>query len=134
MSLLSRRRRSERSGRTVVVGSNGTLPRAELRRYSVPEGAQDVFDWGMGQSPMSALLRGSVTSAGRVFQPSSAKRFLDGRFKPVLTGLSVRYPTQMKFCVQRKERREVLFAKRVAGRRGGSPGPYKRREWSNWRC
>lgn len=48
--------------------------------------------------------------------------------------LSVRVPERVKFCVQRKERREVLFARRVAGRRGTAPGPYRRSPKSQWSC
>lgn len=48
--------------------------------------------------------------------------------------LQVQIPQRVKFCVQRKVRRQVLFAQKVAGRSGGSPGPYRRTENSNYKC
>lgn len=44
------------------------------------------------------------------------------------------FPRSVDVCVKRKTRRNVLFAKGVAGRRGGSPGPYKRTVFSAWSC
>lgn len=41
---------------------------------------------------------------------------------------------RVRHCVQRRRRREVLFAHRVAGRSGGSPGPYRRTYSSQFRC
>lgn len=49
-------------------------------------------------------------------------------------GLSIRAPLKVRFCLRRKERREVLFAKRKVGYRGSSPGPYRRTANSQWRC
>lgn len=37
-------------------------------------------------------------------------------------------------CVQRKIRKQVLFAKQVAGRSGGSPGPYRRNRDDEVKC
>lgn len=70
-----------------------------------------------------------VALVGRTFPPMQA-------FFPAWSAfrsLAVAMPSRARFCVQRKQRREVLFAKQVAGRRGLS-GPYRRTESSNWRC
>lgn len=48
--------------------------------------------------------------------------------------LKVRVPSRVRFCVQRHQRKQVLFARGVAGRRGSAPGPYRRTENSQWRC
>jgi len=41
---------------------------------------------------------------------------------------------QDRLCVRRLQRKQVLFARRVAGRRGSAPGPYHRNMWSSWSC
>lgn len=49
----------------------------------------------------------------------------------------VRKPERVPECVRRSERKEVLFARGVAGRRGGSPGKrgrYNRSIMSNFTC
>lgn len=51
-----------------------------------------------------------------------------------LSLLQVAVPERSKVCVSRVERKQVLFAKGKAGRRGSAPGPYVRKVSSNWRC
>lgn len=50
-------------------------------------------------------------------------------------------PVPVRECVQRQQRKEVLHAKKVAGRKGGSPGrkrqdgkKYRRKPSSNFSC
>lgn len=44
-----------------------------------------------------------------------------------INSLFMRVPTRVSFCVRRKQRREVLFARNVAGRRGVGYGKHWRR-------
>lgn len=49
----------------------------------------------------------------------------------------IRNPVRAPVCVRRQDRREVLFARKVAGRPGGSPGrrrTYRRNEASEMSC
>lgn len=71
------------------------------------------------------------------FSPAKHERSEFNRrvFGPSLTGLTARAPAKVRFCLQRKARREVLFALRRAGFRGSTGRTkYVRRESSNWRC
>lgn len=55
-----------------------------------------------------------------------------------LRELRVRHPARDVLCVRRLQRKQVLFAKRVAGhklrRSPGRGGSYHRTEWSSYRC
>lgn len=52
-----------------------------------------------------------------------------------LSGLGLRVPDRVRFCVQRKQRRQVLFAQGRAGFGGSAPKRhYVRRAESAWRC
>lgn len=51
--------------------------------------------------------------------------------RPVLPFGTTRAPS---VCRTRAARREVLFARKVAGRRGSAPGPYRRTLDSQVRC
>lgn len=73
---------------------------------------------------------------GRVLFRPAPKEFPSSRFNP-FTSFSTRdrrYIASHGHCRDRKERKEVLFARGVAGRRGGSPGPYRRTRFSKVRC
>lgn len=48
--------------------------------------------------------------------------------------LAVGLPERVRMCVRRAIRRRVLFARFVAGRRGRSPGPYRRNGFSQFGC
>lgn len=51
--------------------------------------------------------------------------------------VQIRFPAGVRICIQRKQRKEVLFAKNIAGSRGGSPGrrsTYRRTPNSYYRC
>lgn len=63
--------------------------------------------------------------------PASHRRIASWRAFNVL---QFPHPRSVDVCVRRRVRRTVLFAKGVAGRRGGSPGPYKRTAFSSWSC
>lgn len=43
-------------------------------------------------------------------------------------------PGREPVCVRRLRRKQVLFARGIAGRSGGSPGPYRRNAFSSWSC
>lgn len=57
-----------------------------------------------------------------------------GVIPSLLWHVQLRRPSAVKFCVQRSSRREVLFARGVAGRRGSAPGPYRRTQRSYYGC
>jgi len=111
---------------------------------------------GMGRSPITAHPR----SSSRVSRLNPISPFLPSRLSGVigeawvralsvpslrrrsrrtqqtkLSALSVRVPTRVKFCLQRKQRREVLFAFRRAGYGGSAPKrSYRRTQNSQYRC
>lgn len=63
-------------------------------------------------------------------RPQKAKSKLSPSFPMERRVFSV--PKRVEVCVRRKERREVLFAKRRTGR--GSRTPKRRNEWSDVKC
>lgn len=75
--------------------------------------------------------------SGTLLAPLSAKprvaRLSSGRYS-ALRLLQVRAPMRARFCVRRKQRREVLFAMGRAGFSGSAPGRYFRRAESSYRC
>lgn len=52
----------------------------------------------------------------------------------LLQKLYMRQPERVRFCVQRSQRREVLFALNRAGYSGSAPGRYRRTQNSQYRC
>lgn len=129
-----RSRRSEYRGRGPVDASSFDLelPRDELRRELGPSPsiAPSVPGW-------VSLARQART--WKVFGPGSRVSPPRAPAPPwggggVPFALVTRFPRQVRYCIQRGMRREVLFARGVAGRRGSAPGPYRRKESSNWRC
>lgn len=52
----------------------------------------------------------------------------------VPTALQLRVPDRVRFCLRRKQRKEVLFARRKIGFSGATRGPYRRTGNSLWRC
>lgn len=104
----------------VIDPDTGEILRTRSRR-----GPGRGFDRGMGQRPISAAhhylrLLGSLPSR----TPPLAKQ-----------PLFIRVPTKVGFCLQRKQRREVLFALRRAGFGGSAPKRrYRRTQNSQWRC
>lgn len=75
----------------------------------------------------TAVLYGA---AARVLRPPRSP-FPDKR---LVGQLLMRAPSRVKFCVDRKARREVLFAFKRAGYRGSAPRSYKRTEDSQYSC
>lgn len=54
---------------------------------------------------------------------------------PPLKQLRMLAPRRVLFCLRRKVRKEVMFALKIAGRRGVGVGKrWRRTENSNWRC
>lgn len=123
----------ERPGGPLVVGPKSEdLPRAQERVQQAIE--DDALLGGMGGLP-------PIT--GRVWEPVKAR--WSSSWRPSASGLKrygrlrvleIRAPVRTLFCVRRKVRREVLFARAIAGRRGlrGRGGSYRRNQNSVWRC
>lgn len=57
-----------------------------------------------------------------------------GRFTPAHPGYREFGMVEFNPCEKIKERKEVLFAKGVAGKKGSAPGPYKKRSKIKWDC
>lgn len=129
-----RSRRSEYRGRPYVAGSSFDLelPRDELRL------SLDAFEVpAVGVPGWVSLAR--QARSWRVLEPVSRRSPPRAPAPPwggggVPFALVTKFPRQVRYCMQRHSRREVLFARGVAGRRGSAPGPYRRKESSNWRC
>lgn len=129
-------RQFERAGEASESASNGTLPRAQERVQQAQE--RFALPWGDGGSaPISARIFDAprdteisrrVTHGERLSRPQQFK---------ALRLLEIKAPRRVLFCARRQVRKEVLFARKVAGRRGGSPGRrgrYLRNANSQWRC
>lgn len=127
----------ERAGEATEDASNAwALPRAQERvqqaqeRFGLSQGA-----WG--RAPISAVTyEPGLRRTGR--RPSlHAERLSRPQQFKALRVLQIKAPERVLFCARRGVRKEVLFAKGVAGRRGGSPGRrgrYFRNQNSAWRC
>lgn len=134
---MSRRSRSRyrRAGEARYSSSAAmALPRTHegVRRYS---------PWAMS-APSLAQAQGVWRRLARptLFPVPLAKpavgRLSSGRYSP-LSVLRMRVPTRVRFCVQRRTRREVIFALGVGGSRGsagGRHGTYRRNGNSAFRC
>lgn len=84
--------------------------------------------------PVSAAVSAAIRAPRLPATASDFRRINSSRL--TFNRLSVRVPGRVQFCVQRKQRREVLFAREIAGfrRSPGAGGHYRRNEDSNWRC
>lgn len=152
MSLVFRRRRRVASSGEASYSSNdlASLPRAQervLRSYSawadVAQASRAVYPGALLRAraaravvvprvhaARSAALRGQSVVFGIRPPPIGGLR---GRMPSF--GLQVRAPSRARFCLQRKQRKEVLFAYGVAGRRGVGRGKrWNRNANSQWRC
>jgi len=138
MSTFSRRRRrlqrdaiAERTGE--FFSSNGTLPRAQQRVFEAAEA--DALVWGDGGG---APIQGARLWApgARAIAPRRAVLRQSRLRWGQLTAPSYRQPLKVLDCARRGIRREVLFARRVAGRRAspGRGGTYRRRPESLYSC
>lgn len=86
----------------------------------------------------SSLLRALPGRKLVAVNPAPASYRFD-RFtgSPSFNALRIKEPEAVRFCVQRKVRRGVLFARDVAGRRHSAPGrggKYRRSVHSLWSC
>lgn len=122
--------------------SSGTLPPTQERVHRLQEldsgrsrTLSDLLTGVWGEAPYQPTTLPRLQSQGFVAPPPPYRR-ISRPTKPwrLLQRLQIRVPARVRFCQQRKERREVLFSLRIAGRAGGSPGPYRRRAESAWRC
>lgn len=101
--------------------------------------APDFFGEGVrGRAPVSANQRVVTTAYPRRVVPPPAKPkfgtqayrvFEANRLEAKLPFMSEasREVAEARVCLLRGQRKEVLFAKRIAGRSGRSPGPYRAR-------
>lgn len=142
------RRRSSSNGRARLSYSSSAaaLPRPHESVRQVYSGADfgDFLDPGTGYRAVN--LFGQTWPEEARFQyrrkrsltlplaePSEA-RDTSQRYLP-LRLLEIRLPAKVRFCVQRQQRRQVLFAKGRAGYRGSAKKRFWRRTAnSQWRC
>lgn len=138
--------RGSRRGRASVIRTNTEVLPPALQQdelwsrsaWSGPLELQDGFpDRAWDEVPYQRF-EGSwpvVRRYGPTFSPLKGGLF--GRSFDGLRPLQIRAPMRARFCVQRKQRREVLFAFRRVGYSGSSPGRrnhYRRTANSHWRC
>lgn len=130
---------SIRSGGPLILSPSEAAPagyRRVLDPYSVPLKAPESTWRVWGAQPHISLrsVRGNIGGIpDYFFRPSFP--LLKAGFPP--PRLTLRAPSKVRFCVQRHTRREVLFARKVAGykhRSPGSGGRYNRRAESSYRC
>lgn len=126
---MARRRGYVPSAHPSVIATRPRVPRFTLPRFRplvavAPRGWQD----GRSYHPLGRYrpIAASPRSAARIVVKNPRAPF---RIPDVL-GFAV--PKHVHKCVQRKERREVLFAKRKTGK--GSRSPKKRNMWSAISC
>lgn len=139
MTALRRRTRRdfssfERAGEATEFASNGTLPRAQERVQQAQERFGLSRGYG-GEPPYQQRAEIFLAEPPRAANvPPLTRR--SSQFR-ALRVLQIQAPQRVLFCARRKERREVLFARGVAGRAGSSPGRrgrYFRNQNSAWRC
>lgn len=112
---------------------SGTLP-LPVSVVALPfSDAQDSLARSRGRlfTPPHYPLAKPVFARGK--RGRSVGSLLRGIRYPART-VQLRVPAKVAFCVRRKQRREVLFSLRVAGRRGSAPGPYRRTPDSYYTC
>lgn len=127
-----------------TIPSLPEVPRGGVRRlldFDEPEKSLLSQNWpgyGAGE-PHVSLRRPAVVRVGRA--PGRSTRPI-----PLLQALRradswrafrqlrVAQPGRDALCVRRLQRKQVLFAKGVAGRSGSAPGPYRRNQFSSWSC
>lgn len=145
MSTRSIRRMARRTGAPLVDGARAdALPRprgdaleqlAHLERLlgrlrSDPVYPERYSRWGWGQR-QGVRVFSKIASPYKQGPQAPSKAV---SLPSLLASIKMRAPARVRFCVQRKSRKEVLFAKGVAGRRGRSPGPYRRKQSSYYSC
>lgn len=126
---MARRRRdrvdSVRTGATEFDVASGTLPRSPYRDFEAylgytPEATvyleREARDWSSRSLRRSPLYNFPPTKRAASPRNQRGVNFTAWRF--VTSGV----PSRVQFCVKRKQRREVLHAYGVAGRRGVGRG------------
>lgn len=114
----------ERAGESSIPDSNYPLPRAQERVQQAIE-REALSPWGMGHGPIPARTWVGARRYGQKPSTPLAERISRSQSFAELKQLRVRAPARTLFCAQRRERREVLFAKNRAGYRGSA----KKRSW-----
>lgn len=105
---------------------------------------QRLLRLAQATTPPAAPLRGRSEPFRRLATPSqgrhvsvvrrAASKQLHQRTDPVpMKALGIRVPNKVKFCLQRRARREVLHALNKVGR-GSGRGPRRRTQNSQYRC
>lgn len=144
-----RRSRPVDRGGPELEGPNGTLPPGsgpefELER-GMPRAGVAVYrdGTGAGRTPRLSIRRPPFLSAkptraiGRLpsRRVADIRRRLFGHESGLRSFPLPVAPYQVKFCVARKQRREILFAKKKAGFSGSAPKRrYRRTLNSKYRC
>lgn len=128
----------ERAGETYDDVSNSPLPRAQERVQQALE--REGLIGGMGGTPIqgegaarawstlptyAAGTDSAWSGKARYGKSPPYRRSLRSQQYAELKSLRMRAPARVLFCQQRKERREVLFAKK----RAGFGGSAKKRRW-----
>lgn len=138
---MARRSRDDSHGRArSTIANDWSLPRpSEVVEDDVSAwrpSPQAQLDRGYGaRSPIKAL--GRLLNAILTGPRGGAPRAYSGRAlrntpPPLTSKLFAALPRQTRFCVQRQQRREVMFARGVAGSRGIRK--YRRTQNSQWSC
>lgn len=126
-----------RPGASEFDDANGTLPRSAYRDFEANLGDlpfDAVYlerdERGTGRRQMRSLFY--VPFAKRVASPRNKRGATLAHWRFVTSGVSSR----VGFCVKRKQRREVLHALRIAGKRGlrgsGRRGRMYKRSAASW--
>lgn len=114
--------------RLLDIESSGNPDRLFWRGYGAREPHVSVRD-SVRRSVAPSFRRGAVSrSPLQAHSPSDSWA--------AFRKLKVSAPARVMFCVRRRQRREVLFAFGVPGKRGlrGAGGHYKRNAFSSWSC
>lgn len=125
----------ERAGESSISDSNQRLPRAQERVQQAIE-AESLWGHG-GEPPIQSYSSGrhSISVGGSARHAPRPSQSIKAGFK-ILARLQYRAPARTLVCQQRGVRKEVLFARRVAGfrRSPGRGGGYRRRQESQYGC
>lgn len=153
MASYGSRKRRRSAGEENNLISSGTLPRTQERVLQAMQGPwsdygpdRAVYQGELGRARRRPVLTasvakpqgGSATARARVYVARAVRVLARSPSRPIgslLGQIAQRLPMTTRFCVQRKQRREVMFALDVAGRRGVGAGKrWKRRVESQYNC
>lgn len=128
-----------RSRRNVGTGgpqfSGPSAPRALPRAYEYRMPTElELVRQDVPQPFVARPARIYAPGVARFSPPAPRSPWGRGGMQWNLVGLKMRAPSRVRFCFQRKVRREVMFALGVGGR-GGKPGRrFRRTQNSQYRC